>query len=87
MSYPVNVSFQVQGGVSLNDYLHLTLHQQALTHHSFALDLSVEALAVWSRNKVSWVAVKDTRIFSPFGANEFVAGEALKLFKPFGKNI
>ncbi|RZK21606.1 MAG: hypothetical protein EOO56_11105, partial [Hymenobacter sp.] len=45
MSYPVNVSFQVQGGVLLSDYLHLTLHQQALTHHSFALDLSVEALA------------------------------------------
>lgn len=45
MSYPVKVNFQVEGGVFLNDYLHLTLHQQALTHHSFALDLSVEALA------------------------------------------
>ena len=45
MSYPVKVSFQVEGGVALDDYNELMVHQQALTHHSFALDLSVEALA------------------------------------------
>ena len=45
MSYPVKVSFQVDGGVLLNDFLRLQLDQQTQTHHAFALDLSVEALA------------------------------------------
>ena len=45
MSYPVKVSFQVGGDLLLNDFLRLQLDQQTLTHHSFALDLSVEALA------------------------------------------
>ncbi len=32
----------------------------------------IERLDVWSRNMVGRVSMKDTRIFSPFGANEFV---------------
>jgi type VI secretion system secreted protein VgrG len=45
MSYPVNVSVQVDGGTALADYNKLTLSQHVLTHHSFALDFSFEALA------------------------------------------
>ena len=44
MSYPVNVSVHVDGGTALTDYNKLTLNQHALTHHSFALDFSFEAL-------------------------------------------
>ncbi|GAA4027358.1 phage baseplate assembly protein V [Hymenobacter glaciei] len=44
MSYPVNVSVHVDGGTTLADYNKLTLSQHVLTHHSFALDFSFEAL-------------------------------------------
>ena len=44
MSYPVTVSVHVDGGAALADYNKLTLNQHALTHHSFALDFSFEAL-------------------------------------------
>ena len=44
MSYPVKVSVSVEGGVSLTNYNQLTLHQPVLTHHTFALDMSCEAL-------------------------------------------
>jgi type VI secretion system secreted protein VgrG len=44
MSYPVNVSVHVDGGTALTDYNKLTLSQHVLTHHSFALDFSFEAL-------------------------------------------
>ncbi|RZL10865.1 MAG: type VI secretion system tip protein VgrG, partial [Hymenobacter sp.] len=45
MSYPVKASIQVEGGLLLPDYLQLTVQQPAFTHHAFALDLSVAALA------------------------------------------
>ena len=45
MSYPVNVSVHVDGGSALTDYNKLTLNQHVLTHHSFALDFSFEALS------------------------------------------
>jgi len=45
MSYPVNVSVHVDGGTALADYNKLTLSQHVLTHHSFALDFSFEALS------------------------------------------
>ena len=44
MSYPVKVSVHVDGGLVLADYNRLTLNQHVLTHHTFALDLSCEAL-------------------------------------------
>ncbi|HEX8327730.1 MAG TPA: contractile injection system protein, VgrG/Pvc8 family, partial [Hymenobacter sp.] len=44
MSYPVTVNVQVDGGAALTDYNKLTLNQHVLTHHSFALDFSFEAL-------------------------------------------
>ncbi|UOQ55565.1 type VI secretion system Vgr family protein [Hymenobacter cellulosivorans] len=44
MSYPVNVSVHVDGGLALTDYNRLTLSQHVLTHHTFALDFSFEAL-------------------------------------------
>ncbi|MGI4887028.1 MAG: type VI secretion system Vgr family protein [Janthinobacterium lividum] len=48
MSYPVKVSVDVTSSAgashALTDYNHLTLSQHVLTHHTFALDLSCEAL-------------------------------------------
>ena len=44
MSYPVTVSVQVEGGITLTGYNKLTLSQHVLTHHSFALDFSFESL-------------------------------------------
>ncbi|HEX8503846.1 MAG TPA: type VI secretion system Vgr family protein, partial [Hymenobacter sp.] len=44
MSYPVTVSVHIDGGAALADYNKLTLNQHVLTHHSFALDFSFEAL-------------------------------------------
>ncbi|PJJ59364.1 type VI secretion system Vgr family protein [Hymenobacter chitinivorans] len=44
MSYPVNASVHVDGGLALTDYNRLTLSQHVLTHHTFALDFSFEAL-------------------------------------------
>ena len=46
-----------------------------------------EGLAVWSRSKVGRVSVKDSRTFSPFGANEFVGRKPFKALEPFGEVI
>ena len=45
MSYPVRVTVQVDGGVTLTDFKSLTITQELFTHHTFALDFSFEALA------------------------------------------
>ena len=44
-------------------------------------------LGVWSRSKVDRVSVKDSRTFSPFGANEFVGRKSFKALEPFGEVI
>ena len=44
-------------------------------------------LVVWSRSKVGWASVKATRIFLPFGADEFVGRKPLQPLQSLGKGI
>ena len=64
-----------------------TLAQPLSRAESLTLRMLGELLAVWSRSKVGWVSVKDSRTFSPFGANEFVGRKPFKALEPFGEVI
>jgi uncharacterized protein involved in type VI secretion and phage assembly len=70
MSYPVNVSVHVDGGTALADYNKLTLSQHVLTHHSFALDFSFEALG-------KALGIKPETLFSQ--AHEQLSGKGITI--------
>ncbi|MFD2721314.1 type VI secretion system Vgr family protein [Hymenobacter monticola] len=70
MSYPVNVSVHVEGGTALADYNKLTLSQHVLTHHSFALDFSFEALG-------KALGIKPETLFSQ--AHEQLSGKGITI--------
>ena len=70
MSYSVKVSVQIEGGVVLDDYQKLTLDQQLLTHHAFALNLSCEALGKALKIKPALVASK---------AHEHLSGKTITI--------
>ena len=64
----------------------LTLTLAIATLHLVALAMT-RVLVVWSRSKVGRVSVKDSRTFSPFGANEFVGRKPFEALEPFGEVI
>ena len=70
MSYPVTVSVHVDGGAALADYNKLTLNQHALTHHSFALDFSFEALG-------KALGIKPENLFSQ--AHQQLSGKSITI--------
>ena len=70
MSYPVTVSVHVDGGAALADYNKLTLNQHVLTHHSFALDFSFEALG-------KALGIKPENLFSQ--AHQQLSGKSITI--------
>jgi len=62
--------------------------QRGFFHAGYQRDFTLDqALGVWSQRMVGRVSMKDTRIISPFGTNEFVRRESFQPLEPFGKVV